>query len=135
MNLMMIFLMLSLTLKPTILFFDDNDKPLTHTHIYENRWSTHSPLRWRLSDLLALQSQISESDDLFAFPVLRNFNAQGQLIPQYEDLYFSHIQQMKKAITMYVPHSPFIKKLLNTMTSSIENFIPYDLQILIFFLI
>ena len=63
--------------------------------------------------------------------MLKNVNAQGQLIPQYEDLYFSHIQQMKKAITMYVPHSPFIKKLLNTMTSSIENFIPYDLQILI----
>ena len=24
-------------------FFNDNDKPLTHTHIYENRQSTHSP--------------------------------------------------------------------------------------------
>ena len=69
MNLMMIFLMLSLTLKPTILFFDDNDKPLTHTHIYENRRSTHSPSRQRLSDLLALQSQVSEANDLFAFPI------------------------------------------------------------------
>ena len=38
---------------------------------------------------------------------------------------------MKKAITMYRPHSPFTKELLNTMTSSIENFIPYDWQILI----
>ena len=24
-------------------FFDENDKPLTHTRIYENRQSTHSP--------------------------------------------------------------------------------------------
>ena len=24
-------------------FLDDNDKPLTHTHIYENGRSTHSP--------------------------------------------------------------------------------------------
>ena len=38
---------------------------------------------------------------------------------------------MKKAITLYFPHSPFTKHLLNTMTSSIENFIPCDLQILI----
>ena len=50
-------------------FFDDNDKPLTHTHIYEYRWSTHSPLWQRLSDLLALQSQVSEANDLFAFPI------------------------------------------------------------------
>ena len=50
-------------------FFDDNDKPLTHTHIYENRRSTHSPSRQRLSDLLALQSQVSEANDLFAFPI------------------------------------------------------------------
>ena len=50
-------------------FFDDNDKLLTHTHIYENRRSTHSPSRQRLSDLLALQSQVSEANDLFAFPI------------------------------------------------------------------
>ena len=78
-----------------------------------------------------MQSQISESDDLFAFPVLRNFNAQGQLIPQYEGIDFSHIQQMKKAVTMYGPHLPFTKELLNAMASSIGNFIPYDWQILI----
>ena len=78
-----------------------------------------------------MQSQISESDDLFAFPVLRNFNAQGQLIPQYEGIDFSHMQQMKKAVTIYGPHSPFTKELLNAMASSIGNFIPYDWQILI----
>ena len=41
------------------------------------------------------------------------------------------MQQMKKAITIYGPHSPFAKKLLNAMASSIGNFIPYDWQILI----
>ena len=71
-----------------------------------------------------MQSQVSEANDLFALPVLRNVNAQGQLIPQYEDLDFSHIQQMKKTLTLYFPLSPFTKQLLNTMTSSIENFIP-----------
>ena len=122
---MMILLMLSDT-KANITFFDDNDKPLTHTHIYKNRRSTHSPSRRRLSDLLALQSRVSEADDLFAFPVLGNVYAQGQLIPQYEGIDFSHMQQMKKAVTMYGPHSPFTKELLNVMASSIGNFIPYD---------
>ena len=102
----MIFLMLSLTLKPTI-FFYDNDKPITHTHIYEYRRSTHSSSWQRLSDLLSLQSQVSEANDLFAFPMLKNVNAQRQLIPQYEDINFSHMQQVKKAITMYGPHLPF----------------------------
>ena len=45
-----------------------------------------------LSDILALQSRVSEADDLFAFPVLKNVNAQRQLIPQYGDIDFSHIQ-------------------------------------------
>ena len=85
-------------------FCDDTDKPLTHTHIFENRRSTHSPSRWRLSDLLALQSRVYEADDLFAFPVLKNVNAQRQLIPQYEDIDFSHMQQMKKAVTVYGLH-------------------------------
>ena len=48
-------------------FFADK-KPLTHTHIYENRRSTHCSSRRRLSDLLALQSRVYEADDLFAFP-------------------------------------------------------------------
>ena len=33
-------------------FHNDNDKPLTHTHIYEKTLSTHSPSRQRLSRLL-----------------------------------------------------------------------------------
>ena len=33
---------------------------------------------------------------------------------------------MKKAVTMYGPHSPFTKELLNAVTSSVGNFIPYD---------
>ena len=80
----------------------------------------------KASDLLDLQSRVSEADDLFAFPALGNVYAQGQLTPQYEDIDFSHMQQMKKAVTMYGPHSPFTKKLLNVMASSIGNFIPYD---------
>ena len=78
-----------------------------------------------------MQSQVSEADDLFAFPVLGNVYAQGQLTPQYEGIDFFHMQQMKKAVTMYGPHSPFTKELLNAMASSIGNFIPYDWQILI----
>ena len=63
--------------------------------------------------------------------MLRNVNAQGQLIPQYEGTDFSHMKQMEKAVTMYGPHSPFTKELLNTMASSIGNFISYDWRILI----
>ena len=58
---------------------------------------------------MALQSRVSEADHLFAFPVLGNVYAQGQLIPQYEGIDFSHTQQMKKAVTMYSPHSPLLK--------------------------
>ena len=100
---------------------DDNDKPLAYTRIYEKTLSTHSPSRWRFSGLLALQSRISESDDFSAFPVFKNPNAQGQIIPQYKNIDFSHMQQMKKAVTMYGPHSPFTKELLNSMASSIGN--------------
>ena len=63
-------------------FLDDNDKPLAHTRIYEKPLSTHPPSRQRLSELLALQSRVSEADDFSTFPVLRNPNAQGQIIPQ-----------------------------------------------------
>ena len=93
-------------------FFADN-KPLTHTHIYENRRSTHCP-SWRSrSDLLALQSRLSEADELLVFLVLGDVNTEGQLIPEYECIEFSHMQQMKKAVTVYGPHSPFTKELLN----------------------
>ena len=79
----------------------------------------------------ALQSRVSEANDLFAFPVLGNVYAQRQLIPQYEGIDFSHMQQMKKAVTIYSLHSPFTKELLNSMASSSENCIPYDWRILI----
>ena len=41
------------------------------------------------------------------------------------------MQQMKKAVTMYGPHSPFTRENLNAMASSIGTFIPYDGWILI----
>ena len=70
------------------------------------------PSRQRLSELLALQSHISEADVFSAFPVLRNADAQGQIIPQYEGINIFHTQQMKKAVTMYGPHSPFTREIL-----------------------
>ena len=47
-------------------------------------------------------------------------NAQGQIIPQYKNIDFSHMQQMKKA-----------KELLNSMACCIGNFVPYDWRLLI----
>ena len=76
--------------------------------------------------MLALQSQVSEADGFSAFPVFRNPDAQGQIIPHYEGINFYHMQQIKKAITMYSPHSPFTKARLNSVVSSIGNFIPHD---------
>ena len=76
--------------------------------------------------MLALQSQVSEADGFSAFPVLRNLDAQGHIIPQYKVINFYHMQQIQKAITMYGPCSPFTKVLLNSITSSIGNFITYD---------
>ena len=40
------------------------------------------------------------------------------------------MQQMKKAVTMYDPHLPFTKELLNVVASSIGNFILYDWRVL-----
>ena len=48
-------------------FLDDNHKPLAHTCIYEKILSTHSPSTRRLSELLALQSWISEADGFLCF--------------------------------------------------------------------
>ena len=75
---------------------------------------------------MVLQSQVSEADGFSAFPVFRNPDTQGHIIFQYEGINFYHMQQIKKAITMYSPHSPFTKVLLNSITSSIGNFIPHD---------
>ena len=76
--------------------------------------------------MLALQSQVSEAGGFSAFPVFRNANAQGQIIPQYEGINLFHMQQMKKAVTMYGPHLPFTREVLNAMLSSIGTFIPYE---------
>ena len=109
-----------------VTFLDDNGKPLACTRIYEKILSTHSPSRRRLSELLALQSWISKANGFSAFPVLRNTKAQGQIIPQYEGIDFSHMQQIKKAVTMCGPHLPFTKELLNVIASFVGNFVPYD---------
>ena len=71
-----------------------------------------------------LQSWVSEANDHFVFPVLINVDAQGQLISQYEGTDFSHMQEMKKPLTVYGLHSPFTEELLNAMASSTGNFIP-----------
>ena len=41
------------------------------------------------------------------------------------------MQQMKKAVTMYGPHLPFTREILNAMASSMGTFIPCDCWILI----
>ena len=76
--------------------------------------------------MLALQSQVSEAEGFSTFPVLRNVDVQGQITPQYEGINLFHMQQVKKAITMYGPHSPFTREILNAMASSIGTFIHYD---------
>ena len=73
-----------------------------------------------------MQSRLSEADELLVFLVLGDVNTEGQLIPEYECIDFSHMQQMKKAVTVYSPHLPYTKELLNAMASSIGNCIPYD---------
>ena len=107
------------------------DIKTNNTFLNNNNLPTHSPSRQRLSELLALQSQVSEANGFSAFPVLRNPDAQGHIIPQYEGINFYHMQQIQKAITMYGPCSPFTKVLLNSITSSIGNFIPHDWRALI----
>ena len=73
---------------------NNNNKFLTHTLNCKNLLSTHSPSGQRLSELLALQSQVSAADGFSAFPVLRNPDAQGHIIPQYEGINFYHMQQI-----------------------------------------
>ena len=76
--------------------------------------------------MLALQLEVSEAEGFPAFPVLRNVDTQGQITPQYEGINLFHMQQVKKAITLYGPHSPFTREILNALASSIGTFIPYD---------
>ena len=84
-------------IKTSNTFLDNNDKSLTQTHICKKLALTCSPLRQRLSELLALQSQVSEADGFSAFPVFRNPHAQGQIIPHYEGINLFHMQQIKKS--------------------------------------
>ena len=88
-------------------FLDNNDKSLTQTYIYKKSTFTHSPLRQSLSKLLALQSQVSKANSFSAFPVLKNPDAQGHIIPQYKDINFFHIQQMKKGCNYAWPTFTF----------------------------
>ena len=60
-----------------------------------------------------MQSRVSEVNDLLAFFVLGNVYAEGQLIPEYERIDFSHMQQVKMGVTLYGPHSPYTKELLH----------------------
>ena len=76
--------------------------------------------------MLALQSQVSEADGFSTFPVLRNPDTQGHITLQYEGINFFHMQQMKKAVTIYDPHSSFTREILNAMVSSIATFILYN---------
>ena len=119
-----------MTPKPAILFYITGSPQ--HRLIFAKKSAlTHSPPWQRLPELLALQSQISEVDGFSAFPVLRNPDAQGHIIPQYGSINLLHTQQMKRAIIMYGLHSPFTKELLNAVASSIGNFTPYDWRTLI----
>ena len=67
-----------------ILAMTSFDIKTNNTFLNKNNLPTHSPSWQRLSELLALQSQVSETDGFSAFPVLRNPDAQGHIIPQYE---------------------------------------------------
>ena len=69
-----------------------------NTFLNNNNLPIHSPSRQRLSELLALQSQVSAADGFSAFPVLRNPDTQGHIIPQYEGINFYHMQQIKKKL-------------------------------------
>ena len=75
-------------------FLNNNNKFLPHSLNCKNLLPTHSPSQQRLSELLALQSQVSEADGFSAFPVFRNPDTQGHIISQYESINFYHMQQI-----------------------------------------
>ena len=88
-------------------FLDNNDKSLTQIHICKKLALTCSPPQQRLSELLALQLQISDADGFSVFPVLRNSDAQEHIIPQYDGINLFYIQQMKKACNYVWPAFAF----------------------------
>ena len=75
---------------------DNNDKSLAQTHICRKSVLGCCPLQQRLSELMALPSQISDANGFSVFLVLRNPDAQGHIIPQYDDINLFYMQQMKK---------------------------------------
>ena len=99
---------------------------MAQTHVCKKSALTLSVSRQKLSESLALQSQVSNANAFFVSPVLRNPDAQGHVIPQCDGINLFYMQQMKKGITMYGPHSPFTKEFLNVVASSTGNFTPYD---------
>ena len=84
-----------------------NKKSLAQTHICKNSALICSPPQQRLSELLALQLQISDADVFSVFPVLRNSDAQEHIIPQYDGINIFYIQQMKKACNYVWPAFAF----------------------------
>ena len=58
-------------------FLNNNDKFLPHTVNCKNLLPTHSPSPQRLSQLLALRSQVSEANGFTAFPVLEILTLKG----------------------------------------------------------
>ena len=102
--------------------FDNNSPKIPFNIKTDNTFLNNDNLpasQQRLSEFLALQLQVSEAEGFSAFPVLRNVDAQGQITPQYKGINFFHMQQMKKAVTMYGPHSPFTTEILNALVSNI----------------
>ena len=72
----------------------ENYKSLAQTHICKKSGLIHSPPQQRLSELLALQSKVSDPVGFSIFPVVRN--AQGHIIPQNDGINLFYMQQMKK---------------------------------------
>ena len=68
----------------------DKDSPKTPFNIKtDNTFLNNNNLpasQQRLSELLALQLQVSEAEGFSAFPVLKNVSSQVQITPQYEGI-------------------------------------------------
>ena len=60
---------------------ENYDKSLIQTHFCRKSALIRSPPQQRLSEFLALQSQVSDADGFSIFPVLRNSDTQRHIIP------------------------------------------------------
>ena len=58
-------------------FLDNNDKSLIQTHFCRKSALIRSPPQQRLSEFLALQSQVSDADGFSIFPVLETLTLKG----------------------------------------------------------